>query len=81
MTMDDLKVWARHINLQKLEPSMSNLLSWMEEMSACLGSDVAIRKGGSTSRAPAINLFTSDDPIGGNNNKKTFDDKPKHIQH
>ena len=30
MTKDDLKVWARHIYLQKLEPSMSNLLQWME---------------------------------------------------
>ena len=31
MTKDDLKVWAHHICLQKLDPSISNLLQWMEE--------------------------------------------------
>lgn len=82
MTRDDLKVLARHINLQKFEASMANLLSWMdEEMSARLRSGAAIRNGGTTSRASGVNLVTSDDPIGGRNNKKTFDDnKPKPIQ-
>ena len=37
MTKDGLRVWARHVNLHKLEPSMFNFLSWMEEeMSARL---------------------------------------------
>ena len=30
MTKDDLKLWARHIYLKKLEPSMSNLLIKMD---------------------------------------------------
>ena len=52
MTQDDLKVWARHINLKKLEPSMSNLLLWMEdEMTARLRSGAAIRKTGASSRS------------------------------
>jgi len=51
MTQDDLKVWARHINIQKLEPSMSNLLLWMEdEMTAQLRSGAVIRKTGASSR-------------------------------
>ena len=37
LTRDDLKIWARHINSQKLDPSMHNLISWMEnEMTARL---------------------------------------------
>ena len=50
---DDLKVWARHIYTQNLEPSMSNLLQWMEdELTARLRSGAVIRKvGGSTSRS------------------------------
>ena len=52
MTQDDLKVWARHINLKKLEPSMSNLLLWMEdEMTARLRSGAAIRKTGASFRS------------------------------
>ena len=52
MTQDDLKVWARHINLKKLEPSMSNLLLWMEDgMTARLRSGAAIRKTGASSRS------------------------------
>ena len=52
MTQDDLKVWARHVNLQKLEPSMSNLLLWMEdEMTARLRSGAVIRKTGPSSRS------------------------------
>jgi hypothetical protein len=31
MTKEDLRVWSRHINSHKLEPSMENLLEWMEE--------------------------------------------------
>jgi len=31
MTKDDMKIWARHIHSQKLEPSMKNLLKWMDE--------------------------------------------------
>ena len=51
MTKDDLRVWERHVNLHKLEPSMSNLLSWMEEeMSARLHTGAPIRKGGSSFR-------------------------------
>ena len=47
MTKDDLKVWARRIYLQKLEPSMSTLLQWMEEkLTAHLCSGAAIRKSG-----------------------------------
>jgi hypothetical protein len=45
MTKDDIKVWARHIHVQKLEPSMENLLKWMEdEMTARLRSGATIRK-------------------------------------
>ena len=29
LTRDDLKIWVRHINSQKLDPSMHNLLSLM----------------------------------------------------
>ena len=29
MTKDDIKVWARHIHVQKLEPPMENLLKWV----------------------------------------------------
>ena len=37
LTRDDLKIWTRHINSQKLDPSMHNLISWMEnEMTARL---------------------------------------------
>ena len=47
MTKNDLKVWARCIYLQKLEPSMSNLLQWMEEeVTARLRSCAAICKNG-----------------------------------
>ncbi|CAB3985843.1 Hypothetical predicted protein, partial [Paramuricea clavata] len=31
MTPDDLKVWSRHIYVQEKEPSLANLLAWMEE--------------------------------------------------
>ena len=52
MTKHDLKVWARHIYLQKLEPSMSNILKWMDkEMTARLRSGATIRKTGSHTRS------------------------------
>ena len=45
MTKDDIKVWARHQHVQKIEPSMESLLKWMEdEMSARLRSGATIRK-------------------------------------
>ena len=45
MTKDDIKVWARHQQDQKVEPSMESLLKWMEdEMSARLRSGATIRK-------------------------------------
>ena len=48
MTKNDLKVWSRHIHLQKMDPSLSNLLPWMEEeLTARLRSSAAIRKNGS----------------------------------
>ena len=46
MTKDDLRVWARHLNSRKVEPSMENLLKWMEEeMTARIRSGATIRKG------------------------------------
>ena len=63
LTRDDLKVWARHINNQNLDPSMHNLLCWMEnEMTARLRSGATIRKTGTTSR-PAVHLIGSSDPF------------------
>ena len=48
MPKDDLKVWSRHIYVQKLEPSMTNLLRWMDkEMTARLRSGAAVQKIGS----------------------------------
>ena len=45
MSEDDPRVWARYLNSQKCEPSMDNLLSWMEaEMTARLRSGAQIRK-------------------------------------
>ena len=61
MTKDDLKVWARHIYLQKLEPSMANLLNWMEEeMTARLRLGATIRKISSTVRS-SVHTVTSVD--------------------
>ena len=49
MTKDDLRVWARHLNTQKVEPSMQNLLEWMEEeMIARIRSGATIRKNNSS---------------------------------
>ena len=48
MPKDDVRVQARHIYVQKLEPSMTNLLRWMDkEMTARLRSGGAVRKTGS----------------------------------
>ena len=57
MPKDDLRVWARHIYVQKLEPSMTNLLRWIDkEMTARLRSGAAVRKTG--------NLRTSVNALG-----------------
>ena len=61
MTVDDLRVWARHLSSQKLEPSMENLLEWMEEeMAARIRSGAAIRKSGLT--RSKVNALGSRDP-------------------
>ena len=71
MTKDDVKIWARHIHSQKLEPSMKNLLKWMdEEVTARLRSGATIRKTGSTTR-PSLNLLGAD----GNGNSSSERDK------
>ena len=71
MTNDDVKIWARHIHSQKLEPSMKNLPKWMdEEMTARLRSGATIRKTGSTTR-PSLNLLGAD----GNGNSSSERDK------
>ena len=45
MTKDNLQVWARHLNSRKVEPSMENLLEWMEEeMTARIRPGATIRK-------------------------------------
>ena len=63
MTRDDLKIWARHINSQKLDPSMHNLLSLMEnEMTACLRSGATIRKAGA-SPCSTLHLIGFNDPV------------------
>ena len=50
MPKDNLKVWSRHIYVQKLEPSMTNLLRWMDkEMTARLRSGAAVGKTSSLS--------------------------------
>ena len=51
MTPDDLKVWSRHIYVQEKEPSLANLLAWMEEeMTVRLRSGATIRKSSSSYR-------------------------------
>ena len=61
MTMDDLRVWARHLNSRKLEPSMKNLLEWMEEeMTARIRSGATIRK--SVSSRSKVNMLGSKNP-------------------
>ena len=59
MTKEDLRVWARHIYVQKLELSVCNLLKWMdEEMTARFRSGAAICKTGSSNR-PSVNLLVA----------------------
>ena len=46
MTPDDLKVWSHHIYVQSMEPSLVNLVKWMEEeMTVQMRSGATIRKG------------------------------------
>ena len=57
MSEDDLRVWARHLNSEKCEPSMENLLSWMElEMTARMRSGAQIRRNVRSNR---VNAFGS----------------------
>ena len=71
MTKDDMKIWARHIHSQKLEPSIKHLLKWMDEkMTGRLGSGATICKTGSTTR-PSVNLLGAD----GNGNSSGERDK------
>ena len=57
MSEDVLRVWARYLNSQKCEPSMDNLLSWMEaEMTARVHSGAQIRKN---VRQPRVKTFGS----------------------
>lgn len=52
-------VWARHINSQSLDPSMDNLLTWMEgEMTARMRSGATIHKSGTLSHSN-VNRFSS----------------------
>lgn len=68
---NDVKIWARHIHSQKLEPTMKNLPKWMdEEMTARLRSGATIRKTGSTTH-PSLNLLGAD----GNGNSSSERDK------
>lgn len=54
MSEDDLRVWARILNSETLEPSMDNL-SWMEgEMTARMCSGAKIRKNIKLSRVNAF---------------------------
>ena len=71
MTKDDVKICARHIHSQKLEPSMKHLLKWMDEkMTARLGLGATICKTGSTTH-PSVNLLGAD----GNGNSSGERDK------
>ena len=73
MTKEDLRVWARHIHVQKLEPSMCNLLNWMdEEMTARFRSGAAIRKTGNCNRSSVNSLFAvgNENPCHDRNNPR-----------
>ena len=56
MTPDDLKVWSRHIYVQKKKPSLMNLLiKWMEEeMTVRLRSGATIRKDSGSYRVNSV---------------------------
>ena len=59
MPKDDLRVWARHIYVQKLELSMTNLLRWMDkEMTARLRSGAVVRK--TSSLRSSVNALGTD---------------------
>ena len=71
MTKDDLRVWSRHINSHKLEPSMENLLEWMEEeMTARIRSGATIRKNIGT--RSGVNAFGSRESKGGEVKSKCY---------
>ncbi len=66
MSEDDLRVWARYLNSEKCEPSMDNLLSWMEaEMTARMRSGAQIRKNVRSNR---VHAFGSPNENGGGKN-------------
>ena len=71
MTKEDLRVWSRHINSHKLEPSMENLLEWMEEeMTARIRSGATIRKNIGT--RSGVNAFGSRESKGGEVKSKCY---------
>ena len=78
MTKDDLRVWARHLNSQKIEPSKENLLEWIEEeMTARIRSGATIRK--TSSSQPAVHAFgTKDEKSGEVRSKKCYVYKEVH---
>ncbi len=78
MSEDDLRMWARYLNSEKCEPSMDNLLSWMEaEMTArmCSRSGAQIRKNVRSNR---VHAFGSPNENGGGKNR---DDRFKSKQY
>ena len=75
MSEDHLRVWARYLNSEKCEPSMDNLLSWMEaEMTARMRSGAQIRKNVGSNR---VHAFGSSNENGG---RKNGDDRFKSKQ-
>ena len=78
MTKDDLRVWARHLNSQKIEPSMENLLEWIEEeMTARILSGATISK--TSSLRLAVQAFgTEDEKSGEVRSKKCYVCKEDH---
>jgi hypothetical protein len=83
MTPDDLKVWSRHIYVQEKEPSLANLLAWMEEeMTVRLRSGATIRKSSSSYRhgVHAVGGGNNSQYSGsykGNNANSLMSDSPK----
>ena len=52
MTKEDIRVCVRHINSQNVNPTMDNLLAWMEgEMTARMRSGATICKSGKSSHS------------------------------
>ena len=63
MTPDDMKVWSRHIYVQKKEPSLMNLLKWTEEeMTVRLRSGATIRKSNGSYRVNSVGSGRDDRP-------------------